>query len=615
MNEHKKLILDDFNNANLSDYETNHSFVSSYYLSLNKDYVKHGKYSLEVSFNYGGWVKGNGAMYIKFKKKLVTQQMPKKLAVWVHSDGKTPWLRATIIDGDNERKIINLTNQNISWNGWKYLDVELEQNWKLPLRLEQIYAVETNLVNQKDSSINGKFYLDHITFVYVDDQDLTGPIFSDILPQKEKIYRNSFVFSAVVSDDMSGVDFDSLIMKINNKLVVPSVRANKIYYHVKELQEGNCKVSIQVKDLAGNWSVPHLEKNYLIDLSEDHECPIISDVTPSDTAVIHTATPRIGFRLCDEHSGIEKNDIILTINNEKQKVFYDEENGWGFAISSTHLIDGPHHLSIHTKDRAGNEMDPYQQNFVVHSIKGPIDEDNFIVGIIPDTHTLEHGKAALVHLLEEAPEFIIHMGDFVDQGTEEEFKLAKTSLFSDMKKHIPILTLAGNHEAFRGNLTLYQSIMGSPSYHFTYGKVLFILLNSALGQSLTLSDSTQLTYLKEVLSTHEQKHIVVLTHVPTKDHFGTAHEMVYEDSVQLVEILTEHKKELPSRDIVVLFGHLHTQDQWEVSGVRYIITGNASPKKYVMKQENNIGYGLLHIQSNGIYYEYKPFNLIPPVTQ
>lgn len=609
MKELKKLILEDFNNANISDFETNHSFVSSYDLSLSQKVLKHGKRSLQVSFNYGGWVKGNGAMYIKFKKKLVTEQMPQKLALWIHSDGNTPWLRATILDGNNERKTINLTNDNLRWNGWKYLDAELDQNWKLPLRLEQIYAVETNTINQKDSSINGKFYLDHLTFVYVDDQDFSGPIFSDILPQKEKVYSNSFVFSAVVSDLQSGVDFDSLIMKINNKVVLPSIQVNKVSYHLKNLPEGDCNVSVRVKDLAGNWSVPHIEKNYLINLSEDHESPILSNVTPTDSAVIQTATPRISFHLYDEHSGIDGDDIILTINNEKQKVFYDEETGWGYAISHAPLMDGHHKLSIHTKDRAGNEIDPFQQNFSIQGLKEPVDEDHFTVAIIPDTHTLEHGSAALNHLSDKAHDFIIHMGDFIDQGTAEEFKLAHTCLFSDTKK--PLLTLAGNHEAFQGNLTLYQNYMGSPTYHFTYGKVLFIILNSAIGQSLTLSDSTQFTYLKEVLSIHNKKHVVVLTHVPTKDRFGTAHEMEYEDAVQLEEILSAYKKNLPSRDIVVLFGHLHTQDQWKVSGVKYIVTGNASPKMYVKKQGNSIGYGLLLIKSDGIDYEYKPYNLIP----
>ena len=298
MKELKKLILDDFECANLSDYDTNYSFVSSYYLSLSKDQVKHGSFSLQINFNFGGWVTGNGAMYIKFKRELVTEQRPKKIAMWVHSDGKTPWLRATIVDGNNERKVINLTNGNISWIGWKYLDAEINQNWKLPLRLEQIYAVETNIVYQKDSSINGKFYLDQILFVYVDNQDLSGPIFSDILPEKEKVFSNSFIFSTIVSDYMSGVDLNSILMKVNDKVVIPSFQLNKISYHLRELQEGTYKISVHAKDLAGNWSVPDLEKTYRVDLSQDLEKPILSNVTPTNSAVVYTATPRISFRLC-----------------------------------------------------------------------------------------------------------------------------------------------------------------------------------------------------------------------------------------------------------------------------------------------------------------------------
>lgn len=607
MKELKKLILDDFDCAKLSDYDTNRSFVSSYDLSLSKDYVKHGNYSLQINFNFGGWVTGNGAMYIKFKKELLTEQRPKKIAMWVHSDGKTPWLRATIIDGDNERKVVNLTKGNISWRGWKYLDAEIEQNWKLPLRLEQIYAVETNMIYQKDSSINGKFYLDQILFVYVDDQDLSGPVFSDILPEKEKVYSNSFIFSAVVSDYMSGVDLNSILMKVNNELVIPSIQKNKISYHLQDLPEGNYSISVHAKDLAGNWSVPHLEKTYRVDLSQDLEKPILSNVTPTNSAVVYTATPRINFRLLDDQSGIEGKEIIITINNRLQQVIYDEETGWGYAIANVRLEDGNHHFSIYARDRAGNEMDLYQQEFFIQTLKSPKVEDCYSIAIIPDTHSLEYGKAALRHSMGASSDFVIHMGDFVDQGTEEEYIRFKECLLANAKK--PILTLAGNHEAFQGNLKLYRIFMGSPAYHFNYGNVLFIILNSAIEQSITQSDSTQFTYLKEVLASNNEKRIVILTHVPTKDRFGTAHELYRKDTKKLEEILIEYKRQVPSSDIVVLFGHLHTFDQWEYGGVRFIITGNSAPKGYVSKnQGNTLGYGLLHISSEGICYEYKPYS-------
>lgn len=607
MKEIKKLIVDNFDCANLSDYETDHSFVSSYDLSLSKDQVKEGTYSLQINFNFKEWVTGNGAMYIKFKKKLVTEQRPKKLALWVHSDGKTPWLRATVIDGNNERKVINLTKGKISWRGWKYLEEVIDQNWKLPLRLEQIYAVETNLAYQKDSSINGKFYLDQIQFVYVDDQDLCGPTFSDILPKKEKVYSNSFVFSVVLSDLKSGVDPNSIKMKVNNKLVIHSFQFNKVSYHFQGLHEEDYKISIHAKDLAGNWSVPHLERTYRVDLSEDLEKPKLSNVTPTNSALVYTATPRINFRLLDEQSGVEGKEIIVTINARQQQVVYDEESGWGYAIANAKLNDGLHHFSIYAKDRAGNEMDLFQQEFFIQSINAPIMDDCFSIAIIPDTHSIEYTKTALDCSMAATSDFVIHMGDFVDQGTQEEYILFQEYILANVRK--PVLTLAGNHEAFQGNLTLYRNFMGSPAYHFNYGNVLFIILNSAIEQSITRSDSTQFTYLKEILASNKQKRIVILTHVPTKDRFGTAHNMDYNDTKKLENILFDYKIQVPSSDIIVLFGHLHTLDQWEVGGIRFIITGNSAPKGYVSRRQGNmLGCGLLHINPESVTYEYRPYS-------
>ena len=190
-------------------------------------------------------------MFIKFKDGLRTSSMPRKLGVWVYSDGKTPWLRATIVDGSGERKTINLTSGNISWHGWKYLDATIDSNWKLPLKLEQIYAVEIDKAHQGNLNYNGIFYIDQLRFVYIEDEDLSGPTFSNIHPERNLVYKDSFTFYATVTDNMSGVDPNSIIVKVNNEIVNHFFCEvlNKMSYSFDHVEQGSYHLIVEARIL------------------------------------------------------------------------------------------------------------------------------------------------------------------------------------------------------------------------------------------------------------------------------------------------------------------------------------------------------------------------------
>src|SRR5699024_10857790 len=158
-------ILDDFEHNDINKYELNHQYVKTYDVAISDEFAKHGDRSMMLSYHFGGWTSGNGAMYIIFKENLTAVERPFKLGLWVYGDGKSPWLRATLIDGLNDRKTVNLTDGNIDWIGWKYLDVAIDSGWHLPIKLEQIYAVEVDKAYRGRSTCKGVIYVDHIRFV------------------------------------------------------------------------------------------------------------------------------------------------------------------------------------------------------------------------------------------------------------------------------------------------------------------------------------------------------------------------------------------------------------------------------------------------------------------
>ncbi|GIN69999.1 hypothetical protein J14TS2_04740 [Bacillus sp. J14TS2] len=603
----KSKILDDFDHGDRTRYLTNHQFVSSYGLSLSREKAKFGQYSLKLDYHFGGWQSGNGAMYIRFKESLITERKSEKLSVWVYGDGYSPWLRATLLDGNGERKWLNLTNGNIDWTGWKYVDAAIDPQWAFPLRLEQIYAVELNKELQGQKEYTGYLYLDHIRFVYDDSEDLVGPEFYDIHPSSPVIYKDRFTFSTKVVDLQTGVDPNSIRMNVNGERVDAIYDRNNQYieYSFQEVEKGDYHIHVEAMDYAGNHSLPCVDRTYKIDLSPDLDPPILSQVTPVGTVVERTETPRITFHLSDQKSGVDPDSIEVLVDEERLEVYFDMETGWGYGLPVNKLVNGEHMLQITAKDCAGNHAEPLLRKFHIQTLPKPKGKQEVVV--IPDTHSFDCGMKAFHLAASREPAFIIHMGDIVDQASEAEYQNLPL-IFANMEKKISVFMTPGNHEAFQGNLDLYREKFGSPTYHMEYGNTLFVFLHSAFDQSITVSDSTQFHYLQKLLNNNQKPNVIIVTHVPTRDDFGTAHQMDSQDARKLEGMLSQYKEKRPSISILVLFGHLHVLRQWTLNGVEYMITGNGASKGYVGPEQGNIlGQGLLTLHKGTMNYRFIPY--------
>lgn len=603
----KELILDNFEHGDLSKYETSHTYVDSYQITICNEKSKKGTNSLKFTYDYGGWKSANGAMPIKFKDVLQTEDQPVKVGLWVYGQGEVPWLRMTLLDGNGERKTVNLTLETMNWYGWKFVDAKIDPAWTLPIQVEQIYAVEIDHQKRGNPQIAGAFYLDDLRFIYEENEDFKGPLFDHTKPKGEVVYKDTFTFRTTIHDDMSGVDASTIIMKVNDNIVNHTFcnETKELKYKIKSASEEIIHICVSASDFAGNKSIPTLEKRYEIDLSLDTEGPTISNITPTEFEIMYTREPRITFHLVDEKSGVKTEDIHVTIDGKKQFVYFDEQTGWAYVSPQHPLSLGEHTFSISAKDRVGNESEPVSRTFIIKEITRPANDDTIQIAIIPDTHTNDYLKLSMCHIANKNINFTIHMGDLVDQGTTEEFQNVLETI--ERFNKAPLFTIPGNHESFQGDLHKYVNYFGSPTYHLDYGETRFVFLNTAFSQSISKSDSTQFHYLKRLLKRNIHNNIVIISHVPTKDPFGTAHEMDKKDARKLEKILANYKKKHPKKNITVLFGHLHVLHEWEKDGVQYIITGNGARKGYVSQERGNIlGYGIFQLTSDGVSYSYKP---------
>ncbi|UOQ44265.1 cell wall-binding repeat-containing protein [Halobacillus salinarum] len=619
-------IVDDFETYDISGYHlSGFMFDKTHYggmdsnPSFSTEHVKSGNRSLKVSYDsskwarrYNGtinivphWYKGDHwtdeqaeEMYQSYK----TDIMPKKFGFWLYGDGKAPWVRL-IFDVNGSKKTLDSV-WRVDWTGWKYLEVDIPESWELPIVFDYMYSVETN---KNIDDYSGTLYLDDLKYIYTDqEQDNNGPEFSDIKPSASTVYKDSFEVSATLTDNLSGVNQDSIQAWVDGEKTDYEYDAStgKISLQVKNLAEGEHTVKVEAEDEEGNLSVPSLERTFTVDLSEDTTPPVIDDVAPVEGVNVQSRTPRVSFKGKDSQSGVKEEDIHVMMGDQKLDVYYDEATGDGYALGSQPFKDGQHHLTITAKDEAGNEMEKVDRTITIESLKQPDDPDHFQVSVIPDTQGNRFSDEVYSRVAKEDTPFAIHVGDIVDTAFKDEYETAEK--YKDMLKK-PLLIVPGNHESFQGNLDYYYEYFGSPTYHLEYGNTLFIGLNTAYGQSISVSDSTQFHYLKQVLDNNDKKNVVVTNHVLTKDDFETKHEMNPKDAKQLETILGDYKKNHPDSNVQVLFGHLHTLQEWEVDGVTYTVTGNAASKGYVSKEEGNLlGTGLLKVSDDQLNYKFKP---------
>lgn len=129
--------------------------------------VQEGSYSLKVDYDYANWDKVyNGTINIRVNSDAgppgyTTDIRPKKLGMWVYGDGKAPWLRASIKDGNQNSHVVNLASR-IDWIGWRYVSADIPDDLPTPITLSYFYMVETD----KSRNYVGTVYFDDIRFIY-----------------------------------------------------------------------------------------------------------------------------------------------------------------------------------------------------------------------------------------------------------------------------------------------------------------------------------------------------------------------------------------------------------------------------------------------------------------
>jgi hypothetical protein len=111
---------------------------------------------------------------------------------------------------------------------------------------------------------------------------------------------------------------------------------------------------VQTTDTAGNWSAWTAPP--LFTFQYDSQAPIISDLTPPNSALVLTAWPVISATLSDPQPGSGVQPLSTTLMIDSQVVTPQVNTTTGFAYTPTQrLANGPHSVSAEVYDQGGNQ--------------------------------------------------------------------------------------------------------------------------------------------------------------------------------------------------------------------------------------------------------------------
>lgn len=622
------VVLEDF--EDISDLTSSSARANSVKLDLmsRSNPVREGTHSARLSYDFTNTI-GTSAAYVNFKGNdgsigRLLEDRPSKLGLWVYGDGKNHWLRSVIQDGNGKNITLNLTEAGqLNWVGWKYVSANIPADTVTPIKLRQVYVVETSNSNKN----KGAVYFDHLRAIYSDTgEDLAGPVFSNALPEnKKKIYTNTPVISAVVKDEGKGVDSGSIIMTVDGKSVPYQYNHETgliSYKPAQPLKEGEHHVEIDAIDLAGNPALPKADWTFTVYTGEDVEAPVIQVISPADGITTRTNRPRIAAKLFDDYKGIDTSNTTLIVDGKEENFQIDQASSTVYFTPSSELSENSSHtVRIIAKDNSGNETMKEWTFHVGTPLGQPNDSNRFQMSVIGDGgyYTAGQGQTAADILLreqitrinQEPSELVAYTGDIVENDTPANFQtgLKNMNLFK-----MPYIVSIGNHEISGTNSREnYQKAFGEPTYSYQYGNSRMIGIDSANG-GITNSDASQWPWLQETLNDTKENNIFIFMHVPpdeisaSGEDFNTGHGFSSSiEAKRFYDLMGAFKQTHPEKNIIVLSGDLHAYQHKTVQGVDYIISGGGGKYTHIPADKGGFYHYLnLIIENNTVRWDVVP---------
>jgi len=200
---------------------------------------------------------------------------------------------------------------------------------------------------------------------------------------------------------------------------------------------------------------------------------------------------------------------------------------------------------------------------------------------------------AVEHINNQEVDYIIHLGDVTDEGTIEDYELAK-KLLSKIKKEV--IYIIGNHDARNVGYELFEEYFGPITRVFHDDQVMIAGFDSTIpDRNIGRFGALSLEALKKVLKIQSEPRIRVVAfhhHLLPVPRAGRERSMIV-DSGDVLKVILDHNVDL------VLNGHRHSPNIYKIANLMVVNSGTIS--HYKTRGRNSYSFNIIKISPYGKY--------------
>jgi len=197
----------------------------------------------------------------------------------------------------------------------------------------------------------------------------------------------------------------------------------------------------------------------------------------------------------------------------------------------------------------------------------------------PESPAVHGARDVLREIVAARPDLLVINGDFVDEGSVEDFELARRILDEELgDSGIDYHYVPGNHEIMGASIENFTDAFGPATSTFDVDGTRFVTLNSATGK--LNSDHQQVRELqRQLLDAADDPAIsgvVVFAHHPVDDPLPTkASQLTDRHEADMVGDWLERFRAESGKSVAYVGSHVGVFHTTRIDGVPYVINGNA----------------------------------------
>ena len=309
--------------------------------------------------------------------------------------------------------------------------------------------------------------------------------------------------------------------------------------------------------------------------------PYLQNVTPNSVIVVW------------ETGEASQGAVVFGENEEYRSTVVEQEIGTRHHVTLTGLEPySTYHYRLLIDGVA------FSEDLTFHTAAGP-DHTMFKFVVYGDTHfDNNHHRSIVNRAIALEPDFVLHVGDLVNNGLEPSQWDAFFNVERDLLAHIPLYPTLGNHELSSEQYFERFYLPGNEHwYAFDYGNARFICLQVDGMTDITVN-SDQYRLLEKELTHNPKPWTFVFFH---KSPFTSEYEGSREQHIRssLTPLFEQHGVD------IVFNGHNHNYQRSSVNDVIYVVTGGGGgvlsesiePDEHLLVSRSV--YHLVHITIDG----------------